>query len=84
MCLNAFFPKPPEPSTPPPTATPPPTIEPLKPKIRQLIDAKKLAGVTYGSQKKRDRTTPRVTADSLKINLGGTPPASQTGGLNNA
>tara|TARA_R100001129_G_scaffold160521_1_gene125073 strand:- start:72 stop:329 length:258 start_codon:yes stop_codon:yes gene_type:complete len=83
MCVNAFFPKPPDPTPLPPATPPPPTIAPVKPKIRPLLDPKKIAKVDYGSKVKRNEGQKQVTADSLKINVGGgAPPAADTGGLN--
>ena len=84
MCVKSFFPSPPDPAPLPPAAAPPPTIEPVKPKTRPLLDPDKIAKVDYGSKVKRNEgQKQRVTADSLKINVGGgAPPAADTGGLN--
>ena len=85
MCVRSFFPKPPDPQPLPPAVTPPPVIADTKPKTRPLLDPNKIAKVDYGSKAKRNQQNQQqqVTADSLKINVGGgAPPAADTGGLN--
>ena len=83
MCIKSFFPKPPDPPALPPAVTPPPVISETKPKITPLLDPEKIAKVDYGSQADKKRETPKVTADSLKINLGtNTTGTADTGGLN--
>ena len=85
MCVGSLFkpPTPPDPAPLPPAKKPDPIIEPTKPKVRKLIDADAIAKVSYG-QKTQKRKTPgrKVSADSLKINLGGDAPSASTGGLN--
>ena len=84
MCVKAFFPDPPDPPPLPPAQTPPPVIADTKPKTRPLVDPNKIAKVDYGAKVKRAKEAKQqqVTADSLKINVGGAPPAADTGGLN--
>ena len=84
MCVDSFFPKPPDPAPLPPAAKPDPVIDPVKPKTTPLIDPDKVAKVDYGkTSKAKVKKQPKVTADSLKINTGvNTPSTAQTGGLN--
>jgi len=84
MCLSAFFPKPPDPPALPPAKKTDPVINPVKPNAKALITPDDIAKVDFGSKKKKQdgKNRPAVTADSLKINLGGTEPTSNTGGLN--
>jgi len=82
MCVKALFPQPPDPTIPPPAKKPDPIVKPLQPKTKALITPEDIAKVDYGSQVKKERDRKRVTADSLKIDLGNIEPASQQGGLN--
>ena len=85
MCVNAFFPKPPDPPALAPAKKVDPIINPVKPMTKALVSPADIAKVDFGSEKKKQqggKDTPRVTADSLKINLGGTEQTSNTGGLN--
>ena len=84
MCVKSFFPDPPDPPPLPPAAKPDPIITETKPKTTPLIDPEKIAKVDYGSQAdKGPKAQRRVTADSLKINLGTNAPTSaDTGGIN--
>tara|TARA_Y100001963_G_C6652938_1_gene386638 strand:+ start:265 stop:522 length:258 start_codon:yes stop_codon:yes gene_type:complete len=84
MCVSAFFPKPPDPPKLAPAKKVDPVINPVKPNAKTLVSPEDIAKVDFGSEKKKQggRDTPRVTADSLKINLGGTEQTSNTGGLN--
>jgi hypothetical protein len=84
MCVKSFFPDPPKPAPLPPAAKPDPIITETKPKITPLLDPEKIAKVDYGSQADKKNEAPKVTADSLKINLGTNAPGSAaTGGINN-
>mgnify|MGYP003148475461 CR=1 FL=1 len=85
MCVNAFFPKPPDPPALAPAKKPDPIITATKPMAKPLVTPDEIAKVDFGGDKKKKqggKDAPRVTADSLKINLGGTEPTSNTGGLN--
>ena len=83
MCVSSLFPKAPDPPTPPPFKKADPIIT-ATPKAKPLITPDDIAKVDFGSERKKQqgKNTQRVTADSLKINLGGTEPTSNTGGLN--
>ena len=83
MCVKAFFPKPPDPAPLPPAKKPDPIVQETKPQIRKLIDADSIAQVKYGQTSQKRKTPPKqVSADSLKINIGGDNPAAASGGLN--
>ena len=82
MCLSAFFPKPPDPPALPPAKKADPNIAPPLPKPKPLITPDQIAKVDYGSKKDKKVAQERVNADSLKINLEGTSPSADTGGLN--
>tara|TARA_R100000008_G_C3462807_1_gene105052 strand:+ start:203 stop:463 length:261 start_codon:yes stop_codon:yes gene_type:complete len=85
MCVKSFFPDPPDPPALPPAATPPPAVSETKPKTQKLITPDQIAKVDYGSSPKRDKRpdAPKVSADSLKINLGNqNNNSANTGGLN--
>ena len=85
MCVKSFFPSPPDPPALPPAAKPDPIIAETKPKTQKLITPDQIAKVDYGSAPKRDESpgAPKVSADSLKINLGNqNNNSSNTGGLN--
>ena len=83
MCVNAFFPKPPDPPPLPPATKPNPVVAPPKPMVRKLIDADTIAQVKYGqTTDKKKEPRKQIGADSLKINIGGDNPAAASGGLN--
>ena len=83
MCIKSVFPTPPDPPALPPAQPPPPIPSETKPKVTPLLDPEKIAKVDYGSQADKKREAPKVTADSLKINLGtNAPGTADTGGLN--
>ena len=83
MCVKMFFPDPPDPTAPPPAKKADPVIKPLA-KPKALLSPEDISKVDYGNAKKQQggKDAPRITADSLKINLGGTEQTSDTGGLN--
>ena len=81
MCLSALFPKPPNPTAPPPAKKADPIVK-APPKSKSLLTPEDIAKVEYGGQRKVQQTRDKVTADSLKINLGGESPTANTGGLN--
>ena len=84
MCVSAFFPKPPDPPALAPAKKADPIITATKPMAKPLVTPDEIAKVDFGGEKKKQdgKNRPAVTADSLKINLGGTEPTSNTGGLN--
>ena len=83
MCVNAFFPKPPDAAALPPAKKADPIIKPLA-RAKPLITPEDISKVKYGEKSNKEGATERkrVTADALKINLGAGDTSSQTGGLN--
>ena len=84
MCIkNLLFPEPKENPLPNVTRVPDPVVKETKPKIRKLVEKETVAKLQLGAKKQLPQGQQPVSADSLRINLGGTTPgASNQGGLN--
>ena len=84
MCIKKLL-FPTEPTVPFPNVTrvPAPVVKETKPKIRKLVEKENVAKLQLGAKKQRPQGQQPVSADSLRISLGGTTPGSSSqGGLN--